>query len=197
MASWLLRLGAARALRLSLAFGGVAAVVLAPWVAHNVARYGPSILIENQGPYNLWVANSPEPPDEIVIKLIEKHIKRHPDANGFIFKGFPRTLVQAYILDGLLRKINSRVSFVMDIRVPTLELIKRLDARGKTDRQMSYDLETTTIVHRLEQHEKICQPLVGYYEKQREVAVIEGQGTTREVWERIAGPAEEAWRKAR
>lgn len=136
-------------------------------------------------------------PDEIVIKLIEKHIKRNPEANGFIFKGFPRTLVQAYILDGLLRKINSSVSFTLDIQCPTLELIKRLDARGKTQRRMSYDLETATIVHRLEQHEKLCQPLVDYYGKSGKVTAINGEGNPEEVWQRIEGPAEAAWRKAR
>ncbi len=135
--------------------------------------------------------------DEIVIKLIEKHIRKNPEASGFIFKGFPRTLVQAYILDGLLRKIHSSVSFVLDIRCPTLELIKRLDERGKTERRMSYDLETATIVHRLEQHEKICQPVVDFYAKQGKVSVIDGNGNTEEVWERIVGPAEKAWRKAR
>ncbi len=136
-------------------------------------------------------------PDEVVIKLIEKHIKRNPEANGFIFKGFPRTLVQAYILDGLLRRINSSVSFCLDIQCPTLELIKRLDARGKTERRMSYDMETTTIVHRLEQHEKVCVPVVDYYEKQGKVISIDGEGEPEEVWNRIVGPAEVAWRKAR
>jgi len=135
--------------------------------------------------------------DEIVIKLIEKHIRRNPKANGFIFKGFPRTLVQAYILDGLLRKIHSSVSFTLDIQCPTLELIKRLDARGKTGRSMSYDRETNTIVHRLEQHEKICLPVVDYYRKQGKMTVIDGDGTPEQVWGRIEGPAEDAWRKAR
>ncbi len=136
-------------------------------------------------------------PDEIVIKLIEKHIQRNPEANGFIFKGFPRTLVQAYILDGLLRKIHSSVSFTLDIQCPTLELIKRLDARGKTERRRSYDIETTTIVYRLEQHEKICLPVVDYYGKEGKVTVIDGEGTPDEVWNRIKEPAEKAWRKAR
>lgn len=136
-------------------------------------------------------------PDEIVIKLIEKHIKRNPDANGFIFKGFPRTLVQAYILDGLLRKIHSSVSFTLDIQCPTLELIKRLDARGKTEKRMKYDMETSTIVHRLEQHEKICLPVVEYYRKHGKMTVINGNGSPHEVWSRIEEPAENAWRRAR
>ena len=41
-------------------------------------------------------------PDEIVVPLIEKKLERSKEVRGFIFKGFPRTLVQSYILDGLL-----------------------------------------------------------------------------------------------
>ena len=135
--------------------------------------------------------------DEVVITLIEKHIQRNPKANGFIFKGFPRTIVQAYILDGLLRKINSSVSFIINIDLPTLDLIKRLDERGKTDRQRSYDVNTATIVQRLEEHEKKSQPLVEYYSRQRDVCTIDGAGTSDEVFARISGPVEEAWRKVR
>lgn len=135
--------------------------------------------------------------DEVVIKLIEKKIQRSPEANGFIFKGFPRTLVQAYILDGLLRKINASVSLTLDIQVPTLELIRRLDARSKTDRRMSYDMEASTIVHRMEQHEKITLPVVESYKNHGKLTVIDGDGSPDEVWKRIEGPAEAAWRKTR
>jgi len=62
---------------------------------------------------------------------------------------------------------------------------------------MQYDLETSTIVHRLEQHEKICLPVVEYYGKEGKVTSIDGVGTPDEVWERIVGPSKQAWRKAR
>ncbi|HPF69396.1 MAG TPA: adenylate kinase [Candidatus Krumholzibacteria bacterium] len=136
-------------------------------------------------------------PEEIVIKLIERHIREHPGTHGFVFKGFPRTIVQAYILDGLLRKMGSSVSFIANIDVPMLDLIKRLDARGKTDRRMNYDLETATIVKRLEEHEAKCLPVVKYYESHDSVVHIDGTGTTAEVTARLAGPVEKAWRKAR
>ncbi|HOX27227.1 MAG TPA: adenylate kinase [Candidatus Krumholzibacteria bacterium] len=136
-------------------------------------------------------------PDEIVIKLIERRFREHPEALGFVFKGFPRTIVQAYILDGMLRKMGSSVSCVVDIQLSMLELIKRLDARGKTDRRMSYDLETATIVKRLEEHEQKCLPLVGYYQKHLTVTAISGEGTEDEVFARLAGPVEQAWRRAR
>jgi hypothetical protein len=43
-----------------LIFGGVAAVVIGPWVIRNQLRYGPTILLENQAAYNLWVGNDPK-----------------------------------------------------------------------------------------------------------------------------------------
>ena len=44
-------------------------------------------------------------PDEIVVPLIERKLEDSKNGKGFIFKGFPRTLVQSYILDGLLKKL--------------------------------------------------------------------------------------------
>ena len=81
-------------------------------------------------------------PDEIVVKLIEKKLEGSKGVKGFIFKGFPRTLVQSYILDGLLKKHGSTISKVIEIEVPALELIRRLDARSKTSDCMPYDTST-------------------------------------------------------
>jgi len=33
-------------------------------------------------------------PDEVVIGMLEDTIKKNPEAKGFIFDGFPRTLAQ-------------------------------------------------------------------------------------------------------
>jgi 4-amino-4-deoxy-L-arabinose transferase-like glycosyltransferase len=58
---WWRRLGFGRALRLSLVYGAAAALTIAPWVVRNQVRYGPAVVLENQGPYNLWVGNDPRP----------------------------------------------------------------------------------------------------------------------------------------
>jgi len=65
-AQWLWRLGGRETLRLVLVFGGVAAVMIAPWVVRNQLRYGPAIILENQGPYNLWIGNDPQEPRGIL-----------------------------------------------------------------------------------------------------------------------------------
>jgi adenylate kinase len=133
-------------------------------------------------------------PDEYIVRLIEKKIKENPNSKGFIFKGFPRTLVQAYILDGLLRKQGTKISCVINIEVPTLELVKRLDARGKTKNKMPYDGSTQTIVKRLEMHEKKTLPVLDYYEKAVKIYHVNGEDSVGEVYERVLQPAWETYR---
>ncbi len=136
-------------------------------------------------------------PDEIVIKLIEKKIKKNLKTNGFIFKGFPRTLVQAYILDGLLRKISSSISYVVDIEVPTLELIKRLTARGKTKDARSYDVSTDLIIDRLEEYENKTRPVASYYNKHNKCKTVDGMGTQDDVFALLSEAVENAMKHAR
>ena len=64
--AWVARLGLRRALRLGLVVGGVAALVVSPWVIQNQLRYGPSIVLENQAPYNLWIGNDPRPAKSVL-----------------------------------------------------------------------------------------------------------------------------------
>ncbi len=136
-------------------------------------------------------------PDEFAIKLIEKQIQTHPDANGFFFKGFPRTIVQAYILDGLLRKLNSSVSCVFNLDVPTLESIKRLSARSKTKKSRYYDMNTDVIIRRLENFQNRTKPVLDYYEKQKNIYNIDGIGTEEEVLKRLTKKLELAFKNAR
>ena len=125
-------------------------------------------------------------PDEIVVQLIEKKIANSNGVKGFIFKGFPRTLVQSYILDGLLKKHGSAISQIIEIEVPTLELISRLDERSKTDRCMPYDNNTSKIVKRLQEHEVKTVPVIEKYNQLHGVKKVNGLGEFNAVFERIS-----------
>ena len=61
--AWLRRFGWKGALAITLFFGGASALVISPWVIRNQMRFGPGIVIENEGPYSFWVGNDPRPPD--------------------------------------------------------------------------------------------------------------------------------------
>ena len=124
--------------------------------------------------------------DEMVVQLIEKKLANSKDIKGFIFKGFPRTLVQSYILDGLLKKHGSSISKIIEIEVPMLELINRLDERSKTDRCMPYDNSTAKIVKRLQEHEKKTVPVIEKYNQLHGVVKIDGMGSFDEVYKRIS-----------
>jgi adenylate kinase len=114
-------------------------------------------------------------PDDIAIRLIERNISAHnKDFRGFIIKGFPSNLVQAYILDGLLKRYDSEVSLVMHIDAPTLSSIKRLNARAKTNKARVYDKDTDTIIHRLEVWEKKTKPVIEYYKRQGKIEYYDG-----------------------
>jgi adenylate kinase len=123
--------------------------------------------------------------DEIVVPLIEKKLEMSKGVRGFIYKGFPRTLVQSYILDGLIRKNATGITKVIDIEAPMLELIKRLDARSKTDACMPYDSTTERIVQRLQEHEAKTVPVIEKYAQIHGVTKVDGVGTCDEVFERL------------
>jgi len=136
-------------------------------------------------------------PDEIVVPLIEQKLAASKGVKGYIFKGFPRTLVQSYILDGLLQKHGSSISKIIEIEVPTLELIRRLDARSKTDTCMPYDSSTSRIVKRLSEHETKTVPVIQKYNQLHGVTKIDGMGTFDEVMARIAAGIETGLRSQR
>lgn len=125
-------------------------------------------------------------PDEIVIPLIEKKIANSQQSRGFIFKGFPRTLVQSYILDGLLIKQGCSISKILEIEVPMLQLMERLASRSRTDSSMPYDSSTEKIVRRLRDHEEKTIPVIKKYEQQHGVKTIDGTGTFEQVFESCA-----------
>ncbi len=126
-------------------------------------------------------------PDEIIVQLIEKKLEQSTEAKGFIFKGFPRTLVQSYILDGLLKKHKTFISQVIEIEVPTLELIRRLDERRQTDDMRPYDSEMSKIVRRLQDHQDKTVPVIEKYQELHGVKKVNGEGSFDQVFESIAG----------
>lgn len=125
-------------------------------------------------------------PDELAIRLIERKIQKNQEANGFIFKGFPRTIVQAYILDGLLRRLNSSVSCMLNLSMPVLQSIRRLEARGKSEEGRTYDVNTDVIVRRLEGYEETTAHVADYYREQNKCYEIDGNRDSDAVFEELS-----------
>lgn len=65
--------------------------------------------------------------DEVMIGIVAERLDKPDAAAGFVLDGFPRTVVQASALDGLMEHRGPLV--VVDIVVPEDVLVRRLAAR--------------------------------------------------------------------
>ncbi len=124
-------------------------------------------------------------PDELIIKLVEEEMAKHNRNRGYIFKGFPRTLIQTYILEGMLRRMNNSISLVVYLDVPMLNCFKRLSKRAQTNDARPYDLTTDLIIGRMEEFETKINPVIKYFKSKNKLMRVSGIGTQEEVSEQL------------
>ena len=104
-------------------------------------------------------------PDEVTIKMLEAEVNKHSNANGFIFDGFPRTTIQAEILDQFLSTLKLSISMTIALEVDENLLIDRLINRGK-DSGRADDQDRSKIQNRFEEYNNKTYPLINYYKNQ-------------------------------
>lgn len=101
--------------------------------------------------------------DEIIVQIIEKTITENPDADGFLFDGFPRTYIQAYILSGLMIKLNTTLSCLISLKLPEEESVARLLKRGETSGRS--DDNEQVIRNRLREYYEKTLPVLRFYKE--------------------------------
>src|SRR5689334_5475339 len=68
-------------------------------------------------------------PDELVLGMIEERLNQADAQGGFILDGFPRTVPQAEVLEGILTRRRERLDKVVAITVPDEEIVERISGR--------------------------------------------------------------------
>ena len=63
--------------------------------------------------------------DDIIIGLVKERIAQPDCANGFLFDGFPRTIVQA----DAMKAAGVKLDFVLEIDVPDSAIVERMSGR--------------------------------------------------------------------
>ncbi len=152
--------------------------------------------------------------DETILALIKDRIAQEDCANGFLFDGFPRTIVQAESL----REQGVRIDCVVEINVSDEEIVRRMSGRrvhpasGRTyhvhfnpprvegrddvtgeELVQRKDDEEQTVRERLKVYHQQTKPLIGYYSGWAEQGDtdapaylrIEGVGSVEEIRDRI------------
>jgi adenylate kinase len=113
-------------------------------------------------------------PDEITIAMLEEEVKQNPQAKGFIFDGFPRTVPQAEALDAFLTGINEKITAVIALDVTQEELTKRIAERHKITNRPDDDSEK--LKKRIEEYFTKTVQVLPYYEAQGKLDKVNGIG---------------------
>jgi adenylate kinase len=128
-------------------------------------------------------------PNEVVIGMIDSCLEKHPDAKGFLFDGFPRTIAQAEALDKLLSLKKTSICKVIALEVTENELVKRLLKRGQTSGR-SDDNNESVIRQRFSVYKNETQPVAEYYEQPNKLVRIQGEGSVDDIFQKIGACVE-------
>ena len=124
-------------------------------------------------------------PDEITIKVLEKEVESHPEAEGFLFDGFPRTLAQAEVLDAFLESKGMRIHGTLGLEADEEALIPRIIERGKVSGRAD-DQDEEKIRKRFSEYNEKTAPLIAFYQAQGKYHPINGIGTIEEITTRLS-----------
>lgn len=128
-------------------------------------------------------------PDEVVVGMISTALDANPQANGFLFDGFPRTVAQAQALDNLLSLKNTAIHTVLFLVVNEEELITRLIGRAKSSGRLD-DADPDIQRNRQEIYKNETLPVAAYYETTYKVCKIDGEGEINAIYDRLVAQIE-------
>lgn len=146
--------------------------------------------------------------DDIILEMVAERLTEDDTrTRGFVFDGFPRTVVQADRLDELLKPVE--VDLVVNLVVPTNLVLRRLAGRracsvcganysvnepprvdwicdicGGEVVQREDDTEGA-IRRRLDLYDKQTAPLIARYRRIGKLASVQGTGTPDDVTDRL------------
>ena len=149
-------------------------------------------------------------PDELTADLVLDRISQPDCENGYILDGFPRTMIQAEILDTDLKDHGEAIDFVLDIDVADETIVERMSGRrvcrecGDTyhidhlpprvhgicnvcggELIVREDDRPETVKARLSVYRDKTEPLVDYYRQKGILVTVDGARDRGEVFQEI------------
>ena len=123
-------------------------------------------------------------PDEVTIGMLKNKVNSSPDAKGFIFDGFPRTIAQAEALDEFLAEKDSTITVLVTLDVDDDEIVKRILNRGLTSGRVD-DNDEEIIRNRIAVFNTETAQVYDYYAKENKSVKVDGLGTIEDIFDRI------------
>lgn len=147
---------------------------------------------------------------EVTIGIVKERLSKPDCEKGFLLDGFPRTVAQAEALERLLNELNTKLDYVLHVKVPTEKLIERLTGRricptcgatyhvefnppkqegicdhDGTELIQREDDQPETVKNRLDVNIEQTQPLLDFYEDKGYLVAIDGDQDIDEVFNQI------------
>ena len=124
-------------------------------------------------------------PDGVTIKMLNAEVEKNPDANGFVFDGFPRTAAQAEALATLMEEKSSQINAMVALEVDDEVLVGRLLERGKTSGRAD-DADEAIIRERVAEYYRKTDILKDFYKAKDRYFGVNGVGTIQEITARLS-----------
>ena len=124
-------------------------------------------------------------PDEVTINMLKAEVEKNPEANGFIFDGFPRTEAQAKALDELMNEMESQINAMVALEVEDEVLVGRLLERGKVSGRAD-DANEKVIRERIAEYYRKTDILKEFYQGQDKYFGVDGVGSIEEITDRLS-----------
>jgi len=123
-------------------------------------------------------------PDDVTIKMLISEVEKHPEVEGFIFDGFPRTQTQATALDKILAERKNSIEMMLALDVEEEELRNRLKKRAESSGRID-DADPTVIQNRIDVYLKETMPVKDFYKAQNKFVKVNGLGSIDEITSRL------------
>jgi len=123
-------------------------------------------------------------PDAVTIGMLRNKVEAHPEAGGFIFDGFPRTIPQAEALDHLMVEEGTAVHALIALQVADEEIIQRIKLRGATSGRTD-DSDENIIRNRINVYNTETTPVFDYYAAQGKSHSVNGLGSIDDIFGRL------------
>ena len=119
--------------------------------------------------------------DDLIIKIMEEKLIATRSNPGRIFDGFPRTLIQASELQGLLKRNQMKLDLVIELVVDQHSLLERILKRAQESEEKRDDDNSVIVKKRLEVYNKETKPIVDFYSSKNNLIKIDGMQSIQEV----------------
>lgn len=111
-------------------------------------------------------------PDEVTVGMVKDRLQQEDCYKGALLDGFPRSTAQADALDQLCAELGGSIVTVVNVHVPSEELIRRLLQRAVE--QGRADDNEETIRNRMKVYDESTAPLLDYYKGRGVLHEVDG-----------------------